>query len=177
MNLISNDTPFIVVKDDPVPLEKLAKERLGRLLAYWNRKRGGASLPIGASIDPIDLVEHLARLHILEVSGPSRFRYKLYGTKVTNPDLADMTGKLTTDYHDKAFGELVTKHLAECVKAQTPFCREIIAVKNGLPYSYRRLVLPWSDGGGGVSKLMVSPERIFVPQELDRSIQNREFAR
>ena len=65
MNRIYNETPFLVVKDDPVPLEVLAKERLGRLLAYWNRKRGGASLPIGASIDPIDLVEHFARLHIL----------------------------------------------------------------------------------------------------------------
>lgn len=172
-----DETPFFVVEDNLIPLENLTEERLGRLLGYWNRKRENAALPVGACLEPIELAEHLTRLHILDVCGPHRFRYRLYGTKVTNPDLADMTDKLTTDYRDKAFGELVTKHLAECVAAATPICREIIAVKNGLPYAYRRLVLPWSNDGTRVSKLMVSPQRILVPQELDRSTRKGEFAR
>jgi len=125
----------------------------------------------------MDLSEHLTRLHVLDVCGPLQFRYRLYGTRVTNPDLADMTGKLTTDYRDKSFGALVTKHLAECVEAAAPVCREVVAVKNGLPYSYRRLVLPWSNDGVCVSKLMVSPHRILVPEELDRSKNSAEFAR
>jgi hypothetical protein len=176
-NQNSKEIPFFVVEDELIPLENLAKERLGRLLTYWNQKRGKGILPIGACIDPMELREHLTRLHILDVQGPRRFRYRLYGTKVTNPDLADMTGKLTTDYRDKAFAELVTTHLSECVESAAPICREVIAVKNRLPYSYRRLVLPWSKDGVRVSKLMVSPQRILIPAELDRATKMGEFAR
>jgi len=171
------ESPFFVIEDKPIPLGVLARERLGRLLDYWSRKRKKGALPIGACIDPVELGEHLTRLHILDVQGPRQFRYRLYGTKVTNPDLADMTGKLTTDYRDEAFGKLVTTHLAECVEKAQPVCREIIAVKIGLPYAYRRLVLPWSTDGVRVSKLMVSPHRILVPEELDRSLGKGEFAR
>lgn len=170
-------SPFYVVQDVRVPLECLAEERLGRLLDYWHRSCSNGHLPTGPCIDPAALGEHLTRLHILDVEGPLQFRYRLYGTRVTNPDLADMTGKLTTEYRDTAFGNLVTAHLAECVEAAAPVCREIIAVKIGLPYSYRRLILPWSNNDGRVTKLMVSPHRLLVPDELDRSQRSQEYSR
>jgi hypothetical protein len=82
---------------------------LGTLHAYWVRKRGESSVPPRSAFDPTELRANAGRMHLLTIEGPDVFRYRVYGSRVTNPDAADMTGRTTQEYRDRAFGELVTR--------------------------------------------------------------------
>ena len=50
------------------------------------------------------------------------FGYRLHGSRVTSADVGNMTGLTARDYHDVAFGRLVTQHHAECVRERSAIC-------------------------------------------------------
>ncbi|MHA1599845.1 MAG: PAS domain-containing protein, partial [Alphaproteobacteria bacterium] len=76
---------FHLVEDRREPPELISNDRLRRLLEYWRGKRGRRAMPSRTDIDPLELEEHLGRLHLLDVIGPNLFRFRLYGSTVTNP--------------------------------------------------------------------------------------------
>ncbi|HVM77585.1 MAG TPA: PAS domain-containing protein [Stellaceae bacterium] len=125
------------------------------LYTYWLEKRRGQSMPSRRDIDTAEILANLGRVHLLEVEGPTTFRYRLYGSHVTNPDGTDMTGLTTRDYRDVDFGSLVTRHHAECVRERSPVCYEIRAKIGGDPYDYARLALPLSEDGERVDMILV----------------------
>jgi hypothetical protein len=143
-------------------------EVLTSLLAYWRGRCLGRRMPCRNDIDPLDTLENLSRVHMLDVEAPGVFRYRIYGSGVTNPDRADMTGKTTLDYKDQLFGRLVTAHLGEAVQAAAPICYHIEASGDGIPYQYKRLTMPLSDDGNTVDRLMVGTQRIAIPHHLKR---------
>lgn len=148
----------------PVP------ESLVALHAYWLERCRGRAMPARADVDPADLRSNLGRVHLLDVEGPETFRYRVYGSRVTNPDAADMTGRTTLDYKDRNFAELVTRHYAECVGSRRPCCRAIRAALNDEPYEYTRLTLPLSDNGETVTMILVGTVRHTVPDTVKRVI-------
>lgn len=147
--------------------------RLARLLAYWHEKRAGRAMPGRADIDPIEFTTNLGRTHLLAVEAPNTFRYRIYGSGVTNPDAADMTGRTTLDYRDRAFGAMVTRHFEDCVAERHPICCHIRARLNDEPYEYRRITLPLSADGTQVDMLLVGTERVTVPDSVKRSLYRK----
>ncbi|HYB09405.1 MAG TPA: PAS domain-containing protein [Alphaproteobacteria bacterium] len=142
---------------------------LGILHTEWQQKRRGRAMPPPSDIDPSELHYNLVgRVHLLEVEGPSRFRYRLYGRKMANPGASDMTGLTTLDYTDMVFGTLVTRHLSECVRGRSPICYEIRGVLDGEPYEYTRLALPLSSDGDRVDMILVASMRGTVPEKAKR---------
>lgn len=123
-------------------------------------------MPTRADIDPLELREHLGRLHLLDVIGPNLFRFRLYGSGVTNPNVADMTGRTTQDYADTAFGALVTRHYQVCVAERAPVYHEVRGTLADEPYEYSRLTLPLSSDGVSVDMLLASPHRLHVSLNL-----------
>jgi len=109
---------------------------------------------------------NVGRMHILRVEAPTVFRYVLYGGRVTKPDRVDMTGKTTNEYADRAFGKVVTEHLAGCIREGRPTCYRISADVQGRPYRYIRLVMPLGDAR--VEYLWVGTQRIEVDPSMDR---------
>lgn len=162
---------FELVKEERLDCD-VAKlpSSLARLFAYWQRQRGDRPMPRRDDIDALDLRANLGRVHLLAVEGPETFRYRLYGSRVTNPDAVDMTGKTTDDYSDQAFGKLVTRHLAICVRERAPLCYAISARLDGEPYEYKRMSLPLSADGTKVSGLLVGTERGTVPDSVRRGL-------
>jgi hypothetical protein len=136
--------------------------RLRRLHEYWDGKRGGRAMPSRADIEPLEMREHLGRMHLLDVLEPNLFRFRLYGSGVTNPNVKDMTGRTTQDYEDTVFGAVVTRHYQECVDEKAPVYHEVIGTLAGAPYEYIRLTLPLSNDGVDVDMLLVSPHRVRV---------------
>ena len=143
---------------------------LAVLFSYWQQKRGDRHMPPRSAFDPAELRSNVGRMHLLAVEGPDRFRYRVYGSRVTNPDAADMTGRTTQEYRDRAFGELVTRHLRECVRERAPTCYDIRARLDDAPYEYIRIALPFSENDTEVSHILVGTLRGTVPKKVLRGI-------
>jgi hypothetical protein len=150
--------------NDPLPTQ------LAVLFSYWLRKRGDDPMPPRSAFDPSELRSNAGRMHLLVVEGPGVFRYRVYGSRVTNPDAADMTGRTTLEYRDRAFGELVTRHLRECVEERAPVCYDIRARFDEMPYEYIRISLPLSESRGEVSHILVGTVRGTVPAKVMRGV-------
>lgn len=159
---------FEIVDAQRVPSPTDDEPIIGPLLTYWESKRGRKPMPRREDIDPPALTPCLGRVHLLDVVGPHTFRYRVYGSRVTNPDRVDMTGRTTLDYRDQEFGRMVTRHLAECCAAAAPVCHHIVGRLNGARYEYRRLVVPLGDGTP--SMLLVGTRRIAVPGDRAREV-------
>ncbi|MBL8808084.1 MAG: PAS domain-containing protein [Rhodospirillales bacterium] len=141
---------------------------LAALLGYWDSRRAGRPMPERADIDPSDLGARLGRIHLLDVEGPQLFRYRVYGSRMTNPDARDMTGRTTGEYADATFGAMVTRHLAQCVLEKVPVCYEIHGRLDEDPYIYTRIALPLAGKEGNVAMILVGSERGSVPARVQR---------
>lgn len=159
---------FTLISDSRVTPSLEATPLLKRLLGYWEQSRGSRRMPRREDIDPSDIRTILKRVHLLDVLAPTTFRYRVYGSNVSNPDARDMTGLTTADYHDTAFGEMVTRHLADVVAEATPICVHVRATLERMPYEYYRLSLPLSPDDEKVTMLLVGSQRINLPYHLLR---------
>lgn len=157
---------FSLIEDRRLPLASMTNDRLRRLFGYWDGKRAGRSMPSRADIDPLEMREHLGRMHLLDVIEPNLFRFRLYGSGVTNPNVRDMTGRTTRDYEDAAFGAVVTRHYQACVDEKAPVYHEVIGTLGEAPYEYVRLTLPLSRDDANVEMLLSSPHRLRVSLHL-----------
>lgn len=157
---------FGLISDRQLPIEALDDDRLVRLFDYWTRKKAGRPMPGRADIDPLELKEHMGQLHLIDVLGPEEFRYRIYGSRVTNPDLQDMTGKFASDYRDSAFASMTTRHYQICVDAEAPVFHHIVGEVKLHRYEYKRLCLPLSKTGTSVDMILASPIRMIVPNSL-----------
>lgn len=159
---------FEIIEDYSEPLDAIAIPRLQRLVKYWADKCAGRKMPSRDDIDPLEMVEHMGRLHLLDVLGPRHFRYRLYGSAITNPGVRDMTSHTTLDYANKNFGEMVTRHYQACVDQKSPIFHYVLAKLRRERYEYYRLTLPLSNDGETVNMLLVSPHRLHIPVPLPR---------
>jgi PAS domain-containing protein len=73
------------------------------VFAYWQRKRGGRSMPARRDVDPHELRAHLPHLFLMDVVVDD-FRYRLLGSAITERYGRDGTGELVSE----AYAELPT---------------------------------------------------------------------
>lgn len=144
-------------------------DRLRDLFQYWDRQRGAGTLPARGGIDPTQIRNNVGRMHLLAVEGPGTYRYRIYGSAVTNPNRREMTGKTTRDYDDKGFARLVTAHMDEVCAQEQPTCYRIEALTHGKPYRYIRMILPLGDDAG-ITHLLVGTQRIEVDDSMRREV-------
>ena len=159
---------FQLVREDFLTFDQVANAEITELWQYWERKRATHRLPSRDDIDPYDLKGQLGRLHILDVKGPSIFRYRLYGSRVTNPGRRNMTGQTTMAYADQEFAEMVTRHLRKAVDTGQPACFDIEAKLYGQLYAYTRAAFPLATDHVTVDKLLVGTQRKSIPTEIER---------
>lgn len=161
---------FSLISEERLPLSQLSSTShpLGRLLHYWRSKCADRAMPRRSDIDPTEFRSNLGRVHLLAVEGADRFCYRVYGSNVTNPDAADMTGKTTRDYKDKSFADLVTRHLAQCVAERQPICMRVNGTMGDEPYVYERISLPLSQDAATVTELLVGTHRVRIPDKVLR---------
>lgn len=153
----------------PFAAESVPNDRLRDLFRYWERQRGDRPLPARDDIDPTQIRNNVGRMHLLAVEGPGAYRYRIYGSAVTNPDRREMTGKTTCDYEDQEFSRLVTMHMDEVYALGHPTCYQIDALTNGKPYRYIRMILPLGDDAG-ITHLLVGTQRIEVDDSMRREV-------
>jgi hypothetical protein len=149
---------------DP-PVESLSTPQHRFLLRYWNDLRGMRALPHRRGIDAIELRAALGYIHLLEPVEDGRdFRYRVFGTVVAAVSGFDLTGQRASSM--KASAYIVEFALAVFRAARRR--GEPVLTEHGPPAAiytstWHRLVLPFADDHGEVTRLLVG----MVPMTFD----------
>jgi hypothetical protein len=156
---------FILRRERRLALDAISSTKLVSLLALWRAKAGDRPMPLRSDMNPADFKPLLGRVHMLAVEGPGQFRYRLYGSRMANPNRLDMTGRTTREYPDQGFAILVTRHLSVTAEEGVPAVHLVDGEVDGEAYRYERIALPLSVGGAEVAMLMVASERLAIPHD------------
>ncbi|MCC7046742.1 MAG: PAS domain-containing protein [Alphaproteobacteria bacterium] len=159
---------FKLLSATPVPVEYIANTQFALLYERWNQYRGARRMPAEFDLSSGEFERVMGRIHVVAVEGPKRFRFRRYGTRTTNPDRADMTGKTTLDFQSAEYAKIVTEQYEEARQTGAPSLYAIEALANDRPYRYARLTLPVSKNGKDVSTLIIASLRIEVSTQFDR---------
>jgi len=128
---------------------------LRRLHAYWAGKQQGRFAPRRLDIDPIDMVEVLPRIMLIDIEQePLDFRYRLAGTGICSVHGVDPTGHRPHALQPPAYGALVDGHYREAVTRRAPMLHLIVLDTFDRSRAYARLLLPLSADGERVTMLM-----------------------
>ncbi|MBM3573195.1 MAG: PAS domain-containing protein, partial [Alphaproteobacteria bacterium] len=85
--------------------DDLADGRLRQLFELWLAAMGGAKMPARKFADPIALHFLFGSLVLFEIErNPLRFRYRLFGTDLSNQLGIDPTGQYVNESKDKQAG-------------------------------------------------------------------------
>jgi hypothetical protein len=128
---------------------------LGRVFAYWNMKRRHRFAPPKKAMDPVDLVEVLPRVMLVDVEHePLDFRYRLAGTGICDTHRTEPTGTRPRDLEPPSYGALIHQHYCQVVAKPEPTLHLIVLDTFDRSRAYARLLLPLSDDGARVTGLM-----------------------
>lgn len=136
---------------------QIADERLQRLALYWREKAEGREAAPIASIDPTDMRYVLGYLMLLDVLGSGfDFRYRLYGTMISERFGRDVTGTTVREFGDK---EYIVSFFLGAYQAVIERRQPLLTIhypKNASETeSWSRLILPLTNGKGEIERLLV----------------------
>lgn len=137
--------------------------RLRELYAYWDDKRGERVAPRRGDIDPVDLPKLLGNILICEVQhSPRDFIFRLFGTALVDALGRDLTGvRFSTLFTQDVAPDIVREY-----EAVADRCAPVISRKDAHWVSkshvrYERLLLPLSDDGERVNRILGAAYQIF----------------
>lgn len=135
--------------DDPIFRE---------VFGYWRSKFRGNLLPSRKDIDPLEIPKalgHIVLIEVLDGVPVPRFRYRLWGTRVTELYGKDYTNCFLEDVVAKVSKDQVQSALEGIVKNKLPhFWQTPVPVEGRAFESKRRVMLPLSSDGIKVDMLM-----------------------
>ena len=141
------------------------------LLDYWVTLKGKRPFPSHKEILPENLVPWLGRINLMDVLDPIDFRYRVYGSKLSNDTHYDLTGKCLSELSEIQ-RVVVYDAYCEVVKKGRPlFSMAIPKEPMREFYAYSRLMLPIGDHPEKVDMLMVLIQRL-TREELDQQREN-----
>jgi hypothetical protein len=142
--LMSEKTPF-----------QDADPRLHQLYAYWESKRGTRALPARRDIEPTDLVPLLPHLMMVDVEEGPRFRYRLFGTAVSEAFGSDPTGKYIDEVMVGNYKAFLLGLYNDLIVSKKPvYSTSIYGGKREGQLWTQRLMLPLSSDGNAVDKVI-----------------------
>lgn len=149
------------------PAVALVDARLKDLLAYWQDKRGERPMPARADIAPADMVTHLPRLALLNVTepgqGPEDFSVRLSGTGIDDLLGKDHRGARLGDMLPQPEARLVAAALAALVEHKRPMRFFADARLPGNPEAQvEGIALPLGPDNGPVNMILL--ETVLIRQ-------------
>ncbi|MEO9904347.1 PAS domain-containing protein [Nisaea sp.] len=136
---------------------QLEDERLQRLLSYWREKADGRTGASIASIDPTEMRFVLGYLMLLDVIEDGfDFRYRLYGTMISERFGRDVTGSTLRQFGDREF---IISFFLGSYQAVTDRRQPLLTVHypkhTSETASWTRLILPLKDENDEITRLLV----------------------
>jgi hypothetical protein len=127
-----------------------------KLLAYWDGKRNGRTMPRRSDIDPADLVSLLPNISLIDVvDDERRFVYRLVGTGEVQLRGHDPTGKSVRDGYFAATPEAAEERYRRVCNTREPYYEEDNFQVVDRYVCEANLFLPLSDDDQTVNKVMV----------------------
>ena len=160
----------------PVPPD-LDDPKFQRMFEYWLSKFRDGRLPARADIDPVEIRDLLGHINIIQVireSDRTRFRYSLWGTKVTELYGRDFTGKYLDDIIIPTKVSEIQRVFEEVVETGQPVFQQISYLHHQTVVSFERLVLPFSQSGSEVDVLLEASD--WAPG-VHQDLRNIDFSR
>ena len=146
---------------DEIPF-KDADERLHAVFDYWSGKRGGQPMPSRRQIDPLELGPTiLPHLMLVDVEPGPRFRYRLFGTAVSEAFGMDPTGQYIDVVMLGKYKDFLLGLYCDLVAMKKPvYSTSIYGTKRDQKMWTQRLMLPLSSDGNTVD--MVIACQVFL---------------
>jgi hypothetical protein len=142
----------------PEPTELLSfYSDLAGLHDYWDRKRAGRRMPPWHKFDAVEMAPWLGRLNVVDVEnhdGADAFRYRIFGTEIAVILDRELTGRYVGD-GDAGAGAVMLEGYREVVARRAPTLRRQDPVEGTRMLRHVRLMLPISEDGRQVSKVLV----------------------
>ena len=148
-----------------IPFED-ADARLKEVYAYWQKKRGARAMPARRDIDPLDIPTVLPHLMMIDVEPGPRYRYRLFGTEVTEAFGMNPTGKCVDEVMVGDYKKFLLGLYDDLCREKKPvYSTSIYGTHNrtlgrDTKMWTQRLMLPLSADGAAVDKVLAC--QVFV---------------
>lgn len=127
-----------------------------KMLAYWQGKRNGRSMPRRSDIDPAEMVGLLPNIMIVDVVDDARrYVYRLVGTGEVQLRGNDPTGKSVRDGYFAATPEAAEERYDRVYKSREPYYEEDNFQMVDRYICEANLFLPLSDDDRTVNRILV----------------------
>ena len=140
------------------PLSVFTDARLRMGYEYWRGKAAGRPMPRRADIDPVDMPRLLPFVRLVDVVGPSRYRYRLVGTAAQALHGSNPTGRFVHEVLTGPIGARLIAVYDECVGMGRAvyFEAEFLHLDgSGRHRRSKALFTPLSEDGRAVSQVLV----------------------
>lgn len=132
-------------------------DKLRELYRFWDRRRGEAPYPVWSAFVAEEFKSWMGHVMIIEpIGSPPRFRVRLHGTRLFDYDGKDLTGwYLDKAVPERSLGNVVGPYLAAVVRGTPQYDTMCSPFEAGTVRRLCRLVLPCSNTGDSVDRLLV----------------------
>ncbi|HEX2112842.1 MAG TPA: PAS domain-containing protein [Alphaproteobacteria bacterium] len=140
---------------DEIPF-KDADQRLHAVLRYWTEKRGDQPMPSRRQIDPLELGPAvLPHLMLVDVEPGPRFRYRLFGTAVSEAFGTDPTGQYIDAVMVGKYKDFLLGLYQDLITMKKPvYSTSIYGAQRDAKMWTQRLMLPLSSDGESVDMVL-----------------------
>lgn len=127
---------------------------------YWDGKRCGRHMPSRADLDPAEMKPWLAGIILVDVAEhPRRLTYRLVGTNSVDLRQRDVTGKAIEEgYFGESLAAVLENYRIVIEEGSLVYDWSATPSENGLPHRSETLLLPLSNDGRTVDKVIVYME-------------------
>ena len=147
-------------------------------LHYWHSKRGDRPAPTRADIDPVDIAPLLPRVMLVDVStDPLDFRFRLAGTGIFKIHGAELTNKRALDLEPQCYAALTHRLYSEAVTRRAPLAYRLLIEVETRRSAYTRIILPLSDSGAEINRLMTVESYADCAQDLRDCFEEARLGR
>jgi hypothetical protein len=130
---------------------------LNRMLLLWDEKRAGRLLPKRSDFDPVEMKFALGDINLYDVhENPRRFWCRLDGTRQVELFGVDCTRRYLDECLAPDYYQLNHRSFCAVVDARKPGYSQRSVLYAGRPIRYEVVILPMSEAGEQVDKLMVA---------------------
>lgn len=140
----------------PVP-EEMDDPRFRWMFNYWRSRSRSQTLPGRSDLDPVEFPRLLGQVNLIDVISHDagyRFRYRLWGSQVTEIIGSDFTGRFLDEIGQDEHSHEPIQVLEQTATSRRPhFWRQDLPGDAGRYRGYRRLLLPLADDGEAVDML------------------------
>jgi hypothetical protein len=146
----------------------LRHPKLLSLYAFWLEQCAGARLPLASALNPAELRPWLGNLLIMDVVRNADFVYSYYGQSFSDSFGEDRVGQSIARLPE-AQSDILRAEYDRVRSEVKPVARVYSADFDGVPSTWERLVLPLTEDGETVGKLLVGAYKLDRPHPVTMS--------